>query len=117
MLSQESATKSRNLSHLVEDLVLYCFFTTQKEDDKLSKLSVDDLPQTGLQVEVLCMIPPGTVTTRIPREEPTKTWSKTLHVKTGVKCPMFSFNAKSSPQKKKRTLQSTRLFLKNSTIT
>lgn len=82
----------------------------------MSKLSVDDLPQTGLQVEVVCMILSGTATTRIPREEPTKTWSKTLHVKTGVKCPMLSFNAKNLPQKKK-TLQSIRLFLKNSMIT
>ena len=38
----------------------------------LSKLNVDDLPQTGHYVKVLYMIPSGTVTTRVPRDEPTK---------------------------------------------
>ena len=37
-----------------------------------SNLNVDDLPQTGLQVKVVYMILSGTVTTRIPRDEPTK---------------------------------------------
>ena len=34
----------------------------------LSKLNVDDLPQLGLQVNVVYMIPLGTVTTRVPRD-------------------------------------------------
>lgn len=37
----------------------------------LSRLNVDNLPQTGLQVKVVYMIPSGTVTTRVPRDEPT----------------------------------------------
>ena len=44
----------------------------------LSKLNVDDLPQTGLQVKVVYMIPSGTVTTRVPRDEPTKNLVKNI---------------------------------------
>jgi len=44
----------------------------------LSKLNVNDLPQTGLQVRVVYMIPSGTVTTRVPRDEPTKNLLKNI---------------------------------------
>lgn len=44
----------------------------------LSKLNIDDLPQTGLQVKVVYMLLSGTVTTRVPRDEPTKTLVKNI---------------------------------------
>ena len=47
-------------------------------DEMQSNLNVDDLPQTGLQVKVVYMIPSGTVTTRIPRDEPTKILVKNI---------------------------------------
>jgi len=47
----------------------------------LSKLNVDDLPQTGLQVKVVDMIPSGTVTMRVPRDEPTKNLVKNIACK------------------------------------
>ena len=52
--------------------------STQKEDEMLSKLNVDDLPETGLQVKVVYMIPSVTVTTRVPREESTKNLIKNI---------------------------------------
>ena len=52
--------------------------STQKEDEMLSNLNVDDLPQTGLQVKVVYMIPSGTVTTRVPRDEQTKNLVKNI---------------------------------------
>ena len=47
-------------------------------DEMQSNLNVDDLPQTGLQVKVVYMIPSGTVATRIPRDEPTKILVKNI---------------------------------------
>ena len=47
-------------------------------DEMQSNLNVDDLPQTGLQVKVVYIIPSGTVTTRIPRDEPTKILVKNI---------------------------------------
>ena len=44
----------------------------------LSKLNVNDLPKTGLKVKVVSMIPSGTVTTRVPRDEPTKNLVKNI---------------------------------------
>jgi len=52
--------------------------STQKEDEMLSNLDVDVLPQTGLQVKVVYMIPSGTVTTRFPRDEQTKNLVKNI---------------------------------------
>lgn len=54
---------------------------TQKEDVMLIKLNVDDLPQTGLQIKVVYMPPSGTVTTGVPRDEPTKNLVKNIACK------------------------------------
>ena len=52
--------------------------STQKEDKMLSNFNVDDLLQTGLQVKVMYMIPSGTVTTRVPHDEPAKNLLKNI---------------------------------------
>ena len=51
---------------------------SEKEDEMLRRLNVDDLPQTGLQVKVVYVNPSGNVTVRIPRDEQTKTLVKNL---------------------------------------
>ena len=51
---------------------------SQKEDEVLRRLNVDDLPPTGLQVKVVYVNPSGNVTVRIPRDDQTKTLVKNL---------------------------------------
>ena len=62
-LSQQSAGKSRKSLAFGGLSSAIPVSSTQKEDEMLSNLNVDDLPQTGLQVKVVYMIPSGTVTT------------------------------------------------------
>ena len=62
----------------MNEVVLYRFLLLKKEDEMQSNLNVDDFSQTGLQVKVVYMIPSGTVTTRIPRDEPTKILVKNI---------------------------------------
>ena len=65
----------------------------------LSKLYVDDLPQTGVLVKVVNMIPSGTVTARVPRDESTENLVRNIACETGVKCLMLFLNTKNLPQK------------------
>ena len=51
---------------------------TEKEEEMLRRLNVDDLPQTGLQVKVVYLNPSGNVIVRIPRDDQTKTLVKNL---------------------------------------
>ena len=81
----------------------------------LSNLNVDDLPQTGLQVKVVYMIPSGTVTTRVPRDEQTKNLVK------NIACENWREVSNAILKHKELApviiMQSARLFLKNSAIT
>ena len=72
MLSLQSAGKSRKSLAFGGGISSIPVSFSQKEDEMLSKLNLDDLPQTGLQVKVVYVIPSGTVTTRVPCDEPTK---------------------------------------------
>ena len=76
-LSPHSAGKSRKSLAFGGGISSITLSSTQKEDE-MSKLNVDDLPQTGLQVKVVYMIPSGTVTTRAPQDEPTKNLVKNV---------------------------------------
>ena len=67
-LSPRSAGKSRKFLAFGGGISSTPLSSTQKESEMLSKLNVDDLPQLGLQVNVVYMIPLGTVTTRVPRD-------------------------------------------------
>ena len=49
-----------------------CRPSSEKENEMLSRLNVDDLPQAGLQVIVVHMNPSGNVIVRIPRGKQTK---------------------------------------------
>ena len=77
-LLQQSAGKSRKSVAFDGGSSCISVFSTQKEDEMLSKLNIDDLPRTGLQVKVVYMLPSGTVTTRVPRGELTKTLVKNI---------------------------------------
>lgn len=77
-LLPQSAGKSRKSLAFGGEISSMPLSSTQKEDEMLSKLNVDDLPQTGLQVKVVYMIPSGTVTTRVPRDEHTKNLVKNI---------------------------------------
>ena len=52
--------------------------SSENEGEMLRRLNVDDFPQTGLQVKVVYVNPPGNVIVRIPRDEQTKTLVKNL---------------------------------------
>ena len=77
-ISPQSAGKSRKSLAFGGRSSAIPVSSTQKEDEMLSNLNVDDSPQTGLQVKVVYMIPSGTVTTRVPRDEPTKNLLKNI---------------------------------------
>lgn len=77
-LSAQSAGKSRKSLAFGGESSPIPVSSPQMEDVMLIKLNVDDLPQTGLQVKVVYMIPSGTVTTRVPRDEPTKNLVKNI---------------------------------------
>ena len=64
----------------------------------LSNLNVDDLPQTGLQVKLCISFRQELSLREFPLTNKQKTWSKTLHAKTGVKYRMLSLNTESLPQ-------------------
>ena len=51
---------------------------SEKEDEMLRRLNVDDLPQDGLQVKIVYLNPSGNVTVRIPRDEQTRTLVKNI---------------------------------------
>ena len=52
--------------------------SSENEDEMLRRLNVDDLPRTGLQVNVVYVNPSGNVIVRIPRDEQTRTLVKNL---------------------------------------